>query len=282
MKKIIVHLGVHKTATTSLQTFFSRARDQLATHGVAFFPLSEMRRSITPLIHSNKPRELKSLKYLIESIDHKTILLSDENILGDPSEVLHNSLYQFAFMRIKALCNIFCKHDLEFYLVLRDPVSFIVSMHSEYIRHWPYLEFEDYTRAIDLNSFSFAKVFAWIDALPADVRFNVMDFGGHNKLGPLGIAHSILRSASICPSLINDSLMPRNKSRSSFHQEEIDLFRYISSTSGPHMVKHYINAAEGNQGRFGSTKFVPIPSPVRIRMREQYKEDLRRLVRDDA
>ena len=49
-KKIILHLGLHKTATTSLQEFLANHNAALLRQSVHYIPLQRMRTDVTHLI----------------------------------------------------------------------------------------------------------------------------------------------------------------------------------------------------------------------------------------
>lgn len=52
-RKVVLHLGIHKTATTALQEFLERESRSLRDNGAVYIPLAEMREEISPLIRSN-------------------------------------------------------------------------------------------------------------------------------------------------------------------------------------------------------------------------------------
>jgi len=72
MSEIVLHLGAHRTGTTSLQKFLQRNETILADHNV---------QSVTP--PSSRQRPLQTL-----SINRNHVLISEENILGTMEESL--------------------------------------------------------------------------------------------------------------------------------------------------------------------------------------------------
>ena len=95
MTDIILHLGLHKTGTTFVQESLKVSRRALIEQGLFYTPLNQMRNKITKNI-GNEYDEKKSqdLQTSIDIIASEaknagchTMLLSDENILGFPSQI---------------------------------------------------------------------------------------------------------------------------------------------------------------------------------------------------
>lgn len=274
MKKAIVHIGTHKTATTSLQSFFERSRPALAAQGVSYLPLNEMRKSVTPLICSHRKEDRRKLRELALCINHDIVILSDENIIGDSSELYRGELYQFAPIRVKNICDIFSPAKIEIYLVLRRPDGFIKSMYCEYIRHNTFVSFNEYIKNIIIEEFSYRRIFDWVFELPEAVAVHILDMDQGEIWGPEQAARAMLVSACVDPHSVDYSLMPSDRSRSSFSMEEITLFGKIAEAAGGNIVKQFIRMLEAKGQRFGKTKFDPMSDSLVTRLNARYQEDI--------
>ena len=58
---------------------------------------------------------------------------------------------------MRRFCDQFADRRIQLFLTLREPAAFIASMYCEYLRHNPYLPFEDYVRGFDLAGFSYGR-----------------------------------------------------------------------------------------------------------------------------
>lgn len=165
-KGFFVHLGVHKTATTALQNFLFKNLKQLLAHDVRYIPLKPTRSEITPLVCSAEKTSRKRLIELLASFPNRKILFSDENLLGNLGDIPYGTLYPYARSRILRFCDDVAPARVELFLTLREPSRFVSSMYSEYIRHNPYLSFDEYIRDFDLTGFSYLTTFSWLSELP--------------------------------------------------------------------------------------------------------------------
>lgn len=95
-RKVVLHLGIHKTATTALQEFLERESRSLRDNGAVYIPLAEMREEISPLIRSNQPLHREFLIKMAERMGAASIILSDENIAGLTSDICSGVLYPYA------------------------------------------------------------------------------------------------------------------------------------------------------------------------------------------
>ncbi|WP_213032645.1 hypothetical protein, partial [Acinetobacter radioresistens] len=75
MKKLILHLGVHKTATTYIQSKIYNSREVLSQAGIGCISLDDTRKYFTSKL-TRSPSISKEAKSFLES--HDVILLSDE------------------------------------------------------------------------------------------------------------------------------------------------------------------------------------------------------------
>ncbi|SHL52818.1 hypothetical protein SAMN05192556_1221, partial [Halomonas caseinilytica] len=158
MKKLILHLGVHKTATTYVQSRIYNSKDSLSEAGVGCFSLDETRSSFTSQIKKNMSLSRETKKFLDA---HDTILLSDENILGGTDKPTSQLVYPKGPTRLQFLLDALSPESLEAHITIRDPESYLVSRYCEYLRHYPFLDVCQY-----FDEF-FVKEFSWLPLVEA-------------------------------------------------------------------------------------------------------------------
>ena len=138
--KVLVHLGVHKTATTFIQSQLANNRPVLAEKGFGMSGIWAVRRRFTNLFDRlswfdpvwrflTRPALRKRLDRLFaETPGAKTYLLSDENLPGTLSaNYLFGRLYPWAGMRAKMLDGVLAGHDTHYFLCIRRYPDYLVS-----------------------------------------------------------------------------------------------------------------------------------------------------------
>ena len=273
-QRLVVHLGLHKTATTSLQEFLAANARPLLAGGASYPKLNRMRSDLTPLICSMAKGDRAALQRFVDKVRQPVLLLSDENILGAPGDILGGALYPFAENRIRKLCDQFDRLPIALFVTLRAPAAFLGSMYCEYLRHNPYLRFEDYVLGFDLRGFSYAEVFDWMFALPRHVRVTALPFETTHGGGVRRIADAIVTAACGAGHPIDLDAFPEAKSRASFSREELDLATIIAERADARTAQIFLNMLDGRDRRFGVTRFAPLPPEVVAALDARYIQDL--------
>jgi hypothetical protein len=138
--KVLVHLGVHKTATTFIQSQLANNRSRLADRGFGMSGIWAVRRRFTTLFDRlawfdpvwrflTRPALRKRLERLMgEAPGASTHLLSDENLPGTIStNYVFGRLYPFVGMRAKMLEGVLEGHDTHYFLCIRRYPDYLVS-----------------------------------------------------------------------------------------------------------------------------------------------------------
>lgn len=273
-QEFFLHLGLHKTATTALQEFLQKNLTNLLHHDVRYIPLQRMRADVTPLLSTVDKAKRTKLFSLLESFPNKRILLSDENILGTPGDILSGALYPYARNRVETFCEEAGDRPVTLFLTLREPGAFLTSMYCEFIRHNEFLTFAEYISSFDVDGFSYAHVFRWLGKLPKNTRVHVIPFESSLGGGPDVIMRRIVHELVGQDSRVDFSLFPNKKSRSSFSLEEMELASDIARRAGPRMAQVFLNALDARDKRFGDTRFSPLPPALSELLQARYAEEL--------
>jgi hypothetical protein len=166
MKKVIFHLGAHKTATTYIQNRLQANDDLLEAHNVYYPGIGEMRRYFTYRIH-DKTRNDFTTRMLSLRETHD-ILLSDENMAGGIDDVMRlDRQYIETAPKLARYCQIMETDAPTVFFALREYSSFVISIYCEYLRHYPYLDFETFARQYQASGFSWvALIGEMLSAVP--------------------------------------------------------------------------------------------------------------------
>lgn len=138
--KVLVHLGVHKTATTFIQSQLANNRPALAGKGFGMSGIWAVRRRFTNLFDRlawfdpvwrflTRPALRRRIDRLVaETAGAETFLLSDENLPGTLSaNYLFGRLYPFAGMRARMLEGVLAGYDTHYFLCIRRYPDYLVS-----------------------------------------------------------------------------------------------------------------------------------------------------------
>jgi len=138
--KVLVHLGVHKTATTFIQSQLANNRPALAKKGFGMAGIWAVRRRFTNLFDRlawfdpvwrflTRPMLRRRLDRLVaETAGAHTFLLSDENLAGTISaNYFFGRLYPWCGMRAKILAGVLSGHDTHYFLCIRRYPDYLVS-----------------------------------------------------------------------------------------------------------------------------------------------------------
>ena len=140
-----IHLGVHKTATTHLQTVLNTVSGDLADRGISHVPIETLRPA-TDLIFrppglrrrlfgAKQPPLWQVLTGLAGPAD--TIVLSEENWMGEAWEACLAPPYPQMEQRLAKLADPPKGDSLHLYLSIRHPADFATSVVGEALRHHP-------------------------------------------------------------------------------------------------------------------------------------------------
>ncbi|OOY19851.1 hypothetical protein BMI86_14660 [Thioclava sp. DLFJ5-1] len=181
--RIRLHLGAHKTATTYLQARLELNAKLLASQGVAFWPINNVR----PLFHqawaesegtsrseklkalSGRPTRLDKLGSKISSLFDTSdeLLVSEENLLGETGEFLDGAFYPTAISRLQLLATFLPDRPLDIWLCIRSYPDFLASIYGEAIRFSPVPSPEQFASAFSSPQGAWLQIIDDIrDALP--------------------------------------------------------------------------------------------------------------------
>lgn len=270
----LIHLGIHKTATTATQHFFRKQEAKLMERNVRYVPLQIMRKEITPDFCSSSPLRRKKLFSRLNSFPEAKIILSDENMLGGIRKLSNRGLYPHAEKRVLSFCKAASDDLVTLFITLREPASLISSMYCEYLRHHDFVTFDHYIKGFDIADFSFARMFRWLNKVPGHTRIVITPFEDPPVGSLLATIARILREALGTHEMGDIGPFNQNRSRSSYTREELDMAACIANKSGGKAAREYLQKLDDESTRFGTTRFEPIEQPMADTINKRYREEL--------
>ena len=187
--KIHVHLGVHKTATTFIQSQVHESQSLLAAGQIGFAGIWAVRRQFTnafdrlswfdpvakPLIRPRLAEKLDAL--LAGQKKAKTFILSDENILGLISmNYWLGQIYPRAGARVRLLDSLLAEHDVRYFLSIRRYPDYLTSSWLQLASRGKAPPFEKYCAKFGPRKDGWAKLVATIARACGPERLTVWTY----------------------------------------------------------------------------------------------------------
>ena len=161
IKRINLHLGAHKTATTYIQKVLRVNKDRLLSHGIKYIPMQNVRRNITKAIRVYRNRGVGRTKTVTDIRDFinerfpedcHTLVLSEENLVGNCREIYFKAdLYPDAEERLRLLAEALPACEINVFFSVRQYVDFLPSAYCEFLRHNDFITFEEFIGRLDLD-----------------------------------------------------------------------------------------------------------------------------------
>ena len=154
---IILHVGVHKTASTYIQRRVSANCDLLAAHGVTFVSPATYRPALAKAwsrtrLFSNVPRIRQRRQARLfadmlqeaENAGHRRFILSEENIVGPLDPVLTGTwFFDQAAGRVEALLRCLPTAPKQVLIAIRSYAGFFPSAYAEALKMKGFVPFDD-------------------------------------------------------------------------------------------------------------------------------------------
>lgn len=144
VKKLHLHLGAHKTATTHFQTVLE-INGRHFPEGVFYEPMSNVRKRLK--WKNEQTLEKPSIEYLNNLVtdDLEVLIISEENLIGETKDIFkYPRVYGGLLPRLKSLNFFYDQFEkVEIWFAIRSMDEYIPSMYCEYLRHFNYRRFTD-------------------------------------------------------------------------------------------------------------------------------------------
>ncbi len=276
-RRAVIHVGLHKTGTTSLQNVLAAKQEALERQRVHYIPLEQMRHDLTGLLVQTRDdaARQKARRYL-DAIDKPILLLSDENLIGGVSDPLSGKVYERAEARIRNIVSLLPGAEVHVFIVLRSPENFFPALYSEYLLHDPYLPFDEFVARMDLQNFSFHQVFGWIGGadLPVHWHFIPLEI---ELGGGVDVVFDDIVSRTLGEARSALGAFPDTHVRLSLRAEEMELIEAVFRKGGGEMASAAARLLASRPERLGVRPYRPLSTSISERLRTRYMHDLKAL-----
>lgn len=280
-RTVRLYLGAHKTASTHLQHMLMNSADLVARHGTrmaepltlrvsgwmtAFFQAARQHQSgeIAPALLAQLRAQLPE--------DGGDLMLTDENILGTPREMLEGwGVYAFAGRRLKTLAAIFHDCRVEAFMSMRSYDSFFASLYAEVVRNRGYVSFDPFQTLSQEDGWSWQNTVG--DLVEASGAENVVvwDYADFRALIP----ELVVRLSGVADSAPIIAAYPSRPTRPSLSQPAMDIIKSLAPAVGAaaalslteKLATHY--SVEN-----GAPRFEPFTSEQHDAMQQRYRTDI--------
>lgn len=275
--QIILHLGVHKTASTYLQAVLEASRDRLRAEGIGYVTLEEMRGGLTARVR--KPgllgtRLTAALRPLLKRHDgSRRLILSDENLSGGSRELIDRSFYSAAGERAARLAKALGSDDVRIMIATRSYDSFVSACYCEHLRHFPFLTPAEYAAAVDIDRANWSTVIADLCRRFGQERVTVWrfeDFGA--------IEDQVLSAMS--GGVAVDWIKPGGPVRQSFSQNAVDALTALLPLMGRKQVSALVEPVTQAFSQPGRVAFRAYDDETAAALRTRYDRDMDNLERE--
>ncbi|MBW7921800.1 MAG: hypothetical protein H3C51_06845 [Rubellimicrobium sp.] len=162
-RRVIVHVGPHKTGSSALQQCLSANRDALADAGIRFLHDGVTHQAAMQLAREDfdKAEEnLRAISAAISRLDAGTVILSQEDFAGDiPGRSLRQAIYPRLARNLRIISRALRPHAVSFVFFLRNEDDWMRSCYHQHLKHR--------TRFSDIGEFRahFDQPLSWQDRM---------------------------------------------------------------------------------------------------------------------
>lgn len=203
-KNIIIHAGLHKTGSTSIQGFLGKHRETLLCHGIDFFTGAhfpnnhvEIHAAAMQLERTSSFKTYSTLSFdeqyrqRTEAHIKNYIANSNCNTLVFSAEGISLLRYEDEISRLQAM---FSPHPIQLIIYMRDLHSYRISYRNELLKH-------KQPEHISKNSFLYAKDDSWLFNL--DQRISAFqDVFGHSHVTLISYNDALQIEKNVIPSFL--------------------------------------------------------------------------------
>ncbi len=148
-KRVLVHVGPHKTGSTSIQTWLREHKSLLGEWGITVLHDAETHQAAR-LLCSEKYGEaeaaLRKIADHIGLLDTDSVILSQEDFSGDlPGRSRKRGVYPRLAKNLRIISRTLARHSVEFVFFEREPSDWLASCYHQHLVHR--------TRFHDLSAF---------------------------------------------------------------------------------------------------------------------------------
>lgn len=135
MQSVLLHIGTHKTGSTSIQRFLARSSERLREDGI-LYPEAGRPEDRTPHGHHILAWSVQQ-KQGLKNLEGWEEVISEIRQVPCPHVVLSSEVFATCSVeQIRRVCSFFPDAEIEMLVFLREPFSYMVSTYKQHIRAW--------------------------------------------------------------------------------------------------------------------------------------------------
>jgi hypothetical protein len=167
MKKLTLHLGMHRCASTTTQNMLKSNRDLLAGRGVGVVLRPDMETNSSIDIrrwHRQSAVDIRSWGSMarfadaLDRMEHDHLIISEENLVGPMPAVLSRNFYPHIEQFLKRVAGLKDRFDLQLRFVVRRQDRFLESVYAFRLGRGLTEGFEAFLDSFPPNCFEWNKV----------------------------------------------------------------------------------------------------------------------------
>ena len=284
VKEWRIHIGAHKTATTHLQFTLNMHRAYLAEAGVDYLSREQFSRRLKMLKLTRRPGLLgwrmwmdgKPMERRIQRglaparSGMTTILLSQENFLGNPRQLLTDPIYPQAESFLAPMDALSRRSDLHIFLSIRPFEDIVPSAFAHMRARWPMAERFDAIRDRVLRQPPrWSELVGRIRKALPGARMHLWTFDSFLKQ-----PHAVMSRLSGVD-IPAGALAPVPKRTRSPSREAMERLEKLDQTIAPNAYHQAARQIATNDN--GTGKYAPFTDSERHLLQDVYAEDLERI-----
>lgn len=273
-KTVVLHLGVHKTGTTYLQSRLANSIEELNNAKIGYIELKEIRANLTsnlgkPWFTANDIKEVVNPYF-----GGDTLIISDENILGGTEKIDSGKLYPKASGRLKKLATGLSDFEVIVHITIRDYVNYLISRYTEYLRHFDFLNFSDYYQALPYEKVSWLPLLEDIQ----DIGFKKIIISDFDAV--FSNDNRYLNQLVGKPIKVAEATNNRYVKRGKLTNEGYETVEFFSQKYSQSATRYLIGVIDGNEQETVKTSFMPFTSAQKQMLDRLYLSDVEKIKSD--
>ena len=177
-KRVVLHIGAHKTGTSLVQHYMRANVPTVAAHGISYISRGDMNDYIgwgDKII--NSPDKLRRrLDKELAAITCRYIFMSHENAIGRPFSDTMPGLYPHARENMEALASALENYNATIILSIRPETGFLESYYLQTIHQGGTQTFDQWVAAIDVENIPWRPAVDAVRTAFSKQRVHVIDF----------------------------------------------------------------------------------------------------------
>lgn len=264
-----LHVGAHKTGTTSIQDALAANREALAGRGVLYLPREEGRPHFHKALRGRHRSARRTIAAMRKGRAHAArLVLSEENLAGRLADMTERgTLYPCVGRRIARLHReVLHGAPIRVFFCIRSFDTFLPAVWSELIRQDRFRSFDEFLAAVDMERLSWAPVIRALADAVGEKNLVVWDFDR--------FVAAPARFAGLIAGVEAEILaMPAEASRPSVSAAAVEHLTGLRGRMTDEAIREHVHEAEERFPRPQYPRFAPFDGEATAALRARFAGD---------